>query len=70
MNPDCPERTLGITVLGDFILSEGVEAVVANVLNAGANAVACNPTVTNAADEDTGSFQPPLDAGSSPRGNA
>ncbi|MEO1999004.1 MAG: hypothetical protein ABGZ17_27470 [Planctomycetaceae bacterium] len=67
MNPDCPERTLGITVLGDFILSEGVEAVVANVLNAGANAVACNPTVTNAADEDTGSFQPPLDAGSSPR---
>ena len=65
--PDSGQRVLGITVLGDFILSEGVDAVVANVLQAGATAVACNPTVTHAADEHTGSFQPPLDAGSSPR---
>ena len=56
--PDSGQRVLGITVLGDFILSEGVDAVVANVLQAGATAVACNPTVTHAADEHTGSFQP------------
>ena len=60
-------KVLGITVLGDFILSEGVENVLRNVQQAGATAVACNPTVTAAADEQTGSFQPPIDAGSSPR---
>ena len=59
--------TLGITVLGDFILSEGVEAIIENLLRIGTTAVAVNPTVTAAADEDTGSFQPPIDAGSSPR---
>ncbi len=58
---------LGITVLGDFILSEGVDAVLGNVHRAGATAVACNPTVTAAADEGTGSYQPPIDGGSSPR---
>ena len=61
------QKVLGITVLGDFILSEGVENVVQNLRRAGATAVACNPTVTAAADEQTGSFQPPIDAGSSPR---
>ena len=35
-------RTLGITVLADFILSEGVDAVLDNVVGrAGATAVAC-----------------------------
>lgn len=68
MSANRPEqRFLGITVLGDFILSEGVDAVIENLLRAGATAVACNPTVTAAADESTGSFQPPTDAGSSPR---
>ena len=61
------KQVLGITVLGDFILSEGVAKVVQNLQRAGATAVACNPTVTAAADEQTGSFQPPIDAGSSPR---
>jgi hypothetical protein len=60
-------RFLGITVLGDFILSEGVEAVLENLHRIGATAVACNPTVTSAAEEGQGSFQPPSDAGSSPR---
>ena len=60
-------RFLGITVLGDYILSEGIEAVLANLERVGATAVATNPTVTAPADEDTGSFQPPSDAGSSPR---
>lgn len=60
-------RLLGITVLGDFLLSEGVSAVLENIHRAGATAVACNPTVTAAADEGTGCFQPPIDRGSSPR---
>ncbi|MEO2035454.1 MAG: hypothetical protein ABGZ35_25525 [Planctomycetaceae bacterium] len=60
-------KTLGITVLGDFILSEGVETILANLHRVGATAVACNPTVTAPANEHTGSFQPPDDAGSSPR---
>ena len=61
------ERTLGITVLADFILSEGSEAIVENLQRVGATAVACNPTVTAPAPEGTGTFQPPADAGSSPR---
>lgn len=60
-------KTLGITVLGDFILSEGIEPILENLHRIGATAVACNPTVTAPADENTGSFQPPVDAGSSPR---
>ena len=60
-------RFLGITVLGDFILSEGVENVLANLKRVNATAVATNPTVTAAAEEGQGSFQPPNDAGSSPR---
>jgi hypothetical protein len=58
---------LGITVLGDFILSEGVDAIIENLTRIGATAVTVNPTVTGPADEATGSFQPPIDAGSSPR---
>ena len=62
------ERFLGITVLSDYILSEGVDAVLDNIVSrTGATAVACNPTVTVPAPEGTGSFQPPSDAGSSPR---
>jgi len=60
-------RTVGITVLGDFILSEGIEAVLENIVGAGATAVAVNPTLTAESAEGEGSFQPPADAGSSPR---
>jgi len=60
-------RFLGITVLGDFILNEGIEGVLENLERAGATAVACNPTVTAPTEEGKGSFQPPSDAGSSPR---
>lgn len=58
---------LGITVLGDFILSEGTDAILENLQRVGATAVAVNPTVTAPGDEATGSWQPPIDAGSSPR---
>ena len=62
------KRFLGITVLADFVLSEGMESVLENVIDrAGATAVACNPTVTTPTEEGAGSFQPPADAGSSPR---
>ncbi len=64
---DPKQRYVGITVLGDFILSEGVDAVLDNVSGAGASAVALNPTVTAEAAEGEGSFQPPDDAGTSPR---
>ncbi len=60
-------RFLGITVLGDYILNEGVDGILANMEQCGATAVACNPTVTAPAAEGEGSFQPPDDAGSSPR---
>lgn len=61
-------RTLGITVLADFVLSEGVDAVLDHVVGrAGATAVALNPTVTAPAEEGQGSWQPPSDAGASPR---
>ena len=58
---------LGITVLGDYILSEGAESILRRLQRAGATAVACNPTVTAPAEEGQGSFQPPSDAGTSPR---
>ena len=67
MTAEVGGRLLGITVLGDFILSEGVESVLQNLLRIGATAVATNPTVTAPAPEGEGSFQPPIDAGSSPR---
>ena len=44
-------RYVGITVLGDFILSEGVDPVLENVTAVGATAVALNPTVTAEAAE-------------------
>ena len=58
---------LGITVLGDFILSEGADSILENMARIGATAVAVNPTVTAPGDESNGSWQPPIDAGSSPR---
>jgi hypothetical protein len=69
MQPDRAQRRfLGITVLADFIICEGVDRVLENVVErAGATAVALNPTVTAPSETGVGSFQPPTDAGSSPR---
>ncbi|MFH1572247.1 MAG: hypothetical protein ABIL09_29925 [Gemmatimonadota bacterium] len=61
-------RLLGITVLGDYLLNEGIDGILDNLVErAGATAVAVNPTVTAPAAAGQGSFQPPTDAGSSPR---
>lgn len=62
------KRFLGITVMSPYFQSEGVDAVIANIVGrAGATAVACNTSVTAPADEGEGSFQPPDDAGASVR---
>jgi hypothetical protein len=59
---------VGVTVLCDYVLSEGIDAVLANLRLAGARAVAVNPTVTaEASDPSVGSWQPPSDGGTSPR---
>ena len=60
-------RFLGFTVFCDFIQSEGIDAVLDNLDRAGATAVAINPTVTEPSAKGEGTFQPPDDAGSSPR---
>ena len=62
------QRTFGITVLADFILNEGVDGVLDTLIQrAGVTAVALNPTVTTPSQQGEGSFQPPTDAGASPR---
>ena len=62
-------RYVGVTVLCDYVLSEGVEAVLANLHRIGASAVAVTPTVTTEAreGEQGASWQPPSDGGTSPR---
>ncbi|MEC9381448.1 MAG: hypothetical protein VX528_20950, partial [Candidatus Latescibacterota bacterium] len=66
--PMATSRTFGITVLADFILNEGVDGVLDTLTQrAGVTAVALNPTVTAETETGSGSFQPPSDAGASPR---
>lgn len=55
-------RVVGITVLPEYIQTEGIEAVLANLARAGANAVSTSPYVMEPADERTGSREPPADA--------
>lgn len=61
------ERFLGLTVLSDYLLSEGLESVLERLVDCRVTAVACSPTVSAPADEDTGWWQPPSDGGASPR---
>lgn len=56
-------RLLGITVMPEYIQSEGVEGVLRNLKRAGANAVCTSPYVMDAATEKTGAREPPDDAG-------
>jgi hypothetical protein len=58
------QRLVGITVLPEYLQVEGVDAVLDNlVMKAGANAVTTSPYVMETADEQTGSREPPDDAG-------
>lgn len=61
------DRLFGITVLADFVLNEGVDPILDRLEKQGVNAVAVNPIVTAEGTESNGSWQPPDDAGSSPR---
>ncbi len=57
-------KQLGITVLPEFLQTEGIERVLNNVIDrAGATAVATSPYVMAKADATTGSREPPDDAG-------
>lgn len=56
-------RFLGITVMPEYVQSEGIDAVIANLKRAGADAVATSPYVMEPADQKSGSREPPDDAG-------
>ncbi len=56
------EKLLGITVLPEYIQSEGVDGVLDNLERIGANAVATSPYLMEEADEETGQREPPADA--------
>lgn len=58
------DKFLGVTVLPEYIQSEGVDGVVDNLINkVGANAVATSPYLMAEADKETGNREPPADAG-------
>jgi len=58
------QRFLGITVMPEYIQSEGIERVLDNIAGrAGATAVTTSPYVMRPSDEKTGSREPPIDAG-------
>jgi len=54
---------LGITVMPEYVQSEGIDGVLANLKRAGATAVATSPYLMAAADSKSGSREPPDDAG-------
>jgi hypothetical protein len=58
-----PRRFVGVTVLPEYAQSEGVDAVLDNLVKAGVTAVATSPYVMGPADERTGQREPPDDAG-------
>jgi hypothetical protein len=55
-------RLIGVTVMPEYLQSEGVERVLDNLQRAGVTAVATSPYVMEPADEQTGSREPPADA--------
>ncbi len=55
---------IGVTVLPEYIQSEGVEPLLDNLIQrANVTAVATSPYVMEVADEATGAREPPIDAG-------
>ncbi len=59
-----PVRFVGITVMPEWIQSEGIDGVLRNLISrAKATAVVTSPYVMEPADEKTGSREPPIDAG-------
>lgn len=58
-----PQRFLGVTVMPEYVQSEGIDAVLAKLLHMGATAVCTSPYVMEPASQTTGSREPPDDAG-------
>ena len=56
-------RLLGITVMPEWIQSEGIDRVLDNLEMAGANAVATSPYVMAPSDDPAAGREPPIDAG-------
>ncbi len=56
-------KLIGVTVLPEYLQYESVEAVLDRLQAAGVNAVTTSPYVMELADEETGSREPPIDAG-------
>ena len=56
-------KLLGITVLPEYIQSEGVDGVLDNMVRMGVNAVTTSPYLMEEADKETGNREPPADAG-------
>lgn len=57
------DKLLGITVLPEYIQSEGINQILDNLAACHANAVTISPYVMAEADERTGNREPPADAG-------
>lgn len=57
------QRFLGITVMPEYVQTEGIDRVLENLVRAGVTAVATSPYVMEPADAQTGSREPPDDAG-------
>lgn len=55
-------KLLGVTVLPEYIQSEGIEGLLDNLTRIGANAVATSPYLMEEADPGTGQREPPADA--------
>lgn len=56
------DKLLGVTVLPEYIQSEGIEGLLDNLSRIGANAVATSPYLMEEADRETGQREPPADA--------
>ena len=55
-------KLLGVTVLPEYIQSEGIDGLLDNLTRIGANAVATSPYLMEEADPETGQREPPADA--------
>ncbi len=56
------ERCVGITILPEYIQTEGIDGILKNLKRAGATAVSTSPYVMEPATAETGSREPPGDA--------
>lgn len=56
-------KVVGVTVMPEYLQSEGVQAVVDRLIERGVTAIATSPYGMELADERTGVREPPIDAG-------